>query len=133
MNKLKLSSKLHLVSALLILVAITIGVIGIIGIRKTNAGLETVYNDRVVPLKQLKAIADDYAVFIIDAANKCNAGIFTAEETLKGLTEASSRIQENWKAYMATFLTPEETQLAKEAEIMRSIADGSYAGAYAKK
>lgn len=127
MNKLKLSSKLHLVSAVLIAVAITIGVIGIIGIRKTNAGLETVYNDRVVPLKQLKAIADDYAVFIIDAANKCNAGIFTAEETLKGLTEASNRIQENWKAYMSTFLTPEESQLAKEAEKLYVPADSAVA------
>ena len=73
MKHLKLSTKLHLVSAVLIAVAITIGIIGIIGIRKTNAGLETVYNDRVVPLKQLKAIADDYAVFIIDAANKAAA------------------------------------------------------------
>jgi methyl-accepting chemotaxis protein len=125
MKQLKLSIKLHLVSAVLIVVAITIGVIGIVGIRKTNAGLETVYNDRVVPLKQLKAIADDYAVFIIDAANKANAGIFTAEETLKSLNEADSRIHENWKAYMATTLTTEEAALAKQAEQLYVPADAA--------
>jgi len=125
MKQLKLSTKLHLVSGVLIAVAITIGVIGIVGIRKTNHGLETVYNDRVVPLKQLKAIADDYAVFIIDAANKANAGIFTAEETLKSLNEADSRIHENWKSYMSTFLTPEESKLAKEAEQLYVPADAA--------
>lgn len=127
MKNLKLSTKLHLVGGILVAVAIIVGVVGIVGIRKTNAGLETVYNDRVVPLKQLKAIADDYAVFIIDAANKCNAGIFTAEETLKGLTEASSRIQSNWKDYMSTYLTPEEAKLAKEADALYLPADSAVA------
>ena len=40
-------------------VAIAIGVIGLRSLRETNLGLETVYNARVVPLQQLKAIADD--------------------------------------------------------------------------
>ena len=123
MNHLKLSTKLHFVIVSLIAVAITIGLIGIVGIRKTNAGLETVYNDRVVPLKQLKAIADDYAVAIIDAANKCNAGLFTAEETLKGLQTASANIKNNWQSYMATKLTEEEARLAKEANALFLPAD----------
>ena len=115
MKNIKLSTKLHAVSLILVAVAITIGVIGVVGIKKTNAGLETVYNDRVVPLKQLKAIADDYSVAIVEAANKCNAGIFTAEETLKGLETACANIKNNWKAYMATQLTVEEEKLSKEA------------------
>jgi methyl-accepting chemotaxis protein len=125
MKNLKLSTKLYLVGGLLVAVAITVGIIGIIGIRKTNAGLETVYNDRVVPLKQLKAIADDYAVFIIDAANKANAGIFTAEETLQSLNAANTRIHENWKAYLATTLTTEELVLAKQAEQLYVPADAA--------
>jgi methyl-accepting chemotaxis protein len=125
MKHLKLSTKLHLVSGLLIAVALAVGIIGINGIRKTNAGLETVYNDRVVPLKQLKAIADDYAVAIIDAANKANAGLFTAEETLKGLETASGNIKQNWKDYMATKLTPEEAKLAKEADALFISADAA--------
>lgn len=123
MKNLKLSIKLYLVGGILVAVAVIVGVLGIAGIRKTNAGLETVYNDRVVPLKQLKAIADDYAVAIIDAANKCNAGIFTAEETLKSLVDASGRIHDNWQAYMSTYLTPEESKLAKEAEKLYVPAD----------
>lgn len=118
-----LKSKLNLVSVILSVVAVVIGVIGINGIRQTNAGLQTVYNDRVVPLEQLKAIADDYAVAIIDAVNKANAGITTAEETLKGVVTASENIQKNWNAYMATQLTPEESKLAGEAKALFVPAD----------
>ena len=120
----KLTTKLYAVSGILVAVAVTIGAIGIVGIRKTNAGLETVYNDRVVPLKQLKAIADDYAVAIIDAANKANAGLFTAEETRKGLETASAAIKKNWKDYTATSLTSEESKLATEANASHHTTSG---------
>lgn len=125
MEQLKLSTKLYLIGGLMAAIAVTIGVIGIVGIRQTNAGLETVYNDRVVPLKQLKGIADDYAVAIIDAANKCNAGMLSAEETLQGLNAADARIHKGWEDYMATQLTTEESRLAKEAEGLFKSADAA--------
>jgi len=115
MKNLKLRTKLYLVSALLVAVAITVGLLGLRGIRQTNLGLETVYNDRVVPLKYLKAIADDYAIAMIDAVNKCNAGLMTAEQALEGIVSAQKSIQERWTTYMATTLTPEEAKLAAEA------------------
>ena len=92
------------------------GVSSISALNSTNAGLETVYNDRVVPLKGLKSIADDYAVFVIDAVNKANAGRITAEEAKEGIQQASQRIQKEWDAYMATTLTVEEEKLAGEAQ-----------------
>lgn len=119
----KLKTKLNIVSGILTLVAVAVGVVGITGIRQTNAGLETVYNDRVVPLKQLKAIADDYAVAIIDAVNKANAGLTTAEETLKGVETASENIRKNWSVYMATRLTAEESKLVQEAKSLFASAD----------
>ncbi len=125
MNNLKLATKLHLLTAALLALAVTVGVTELIGIRKTNRGLETVYRDRVVPLKQLKSIADDYAVFMIDAVNKANAGLFTAEDTLKGIQAADERIKKNWKDYMATTLTAEELRLAHQAEQLFGAADVS--------
>ena len=125
MNSLKLATKLYLFSAIQLVLTIVVGVTGLIAMHKANRGLTTVYNDRVVPLKQLKAIADDYAVFIIDAANKANAGLFSAEETRKDLAAADEDIQKNWKAYMATTLTPEEVQLAKQAESLFTAADAA--------
>ena len=66
-------------------------------------------------MQQLKNIADAYAVSVIDAVNKTNAGIMSAEEALKGVRDATLLIEQEWKAYMATTLTVEEEKLAHEA------------------
>ncbi len=115
MKRLKLCTKLYLVSALLLLVATAVGALGLRGIQQTNRGLETVYNDRVVPLDHLKHIADAYAVAIIDAVNKANAGLTDAPATIQSLRAAQSLILEKWQTYISTYLTPEESRLADEA------------------
>jgi methyl-accepting chemotaxis protein len=125
MRNLKFSTKLYLLTACLVFVAVAVGTIGIVGTRRTNQGLETVYNDRIIPLSQLKAIADDYAVAIIDAVNKANAGLVSSEETLKNLNAADKRIHETWKAYAATKLIDQEQKLAGEAEALFVAADKS--------
>ena len=43
------------------------GLIGVQSLKSVHNGLTTVYNDRVVPLRDLKLISDLYAVNIVDA------------------------------------------------------------------
>ncbi len=105
-------------SALLIL-----GLISIWAIKESNQGLKTVYEDRVIPLSSLKTIADDYAVHIIDAINKADAGLLNAEIAYKSITEAQTRIDTLWASFLQTHLTPREAQLAKEAETLFIPAD----------
>ena len=90
-----------------------------------NKGVNTIYNDRVVPLADLYYISTDYAVLIIDAVNKTNAGIMSAENAHSGILEAQARIEKNWQKYMATELTTEEAQLASEAASLFKQADQS--------
>ncbi len=47
---------------------------GLRGMRETVRGLETVYLDRVVPLRDLKTIADQYAVDVVNATRKARNG-----------------------------------------------------------
>ncbi len=108
---------------ILMLVATGIGLLGLRYLRETADGLETVYKDRVVPLQQLKTVSDDYAVFIIDAVNKTNAGLVTGHDALAGIRHARARIAENWRAYMSTTLTPEESRLASELKSLSTAAD----------
>jgi methyl-accepting chemotaxis protein len=121
----RLTIKLRLVAVLcfLCLLLLLFGTQGLLGMRATNDGLATVYNDRVVPLKQLKLIADAYAVSIIDAANKLNAGRMSAEEAARSVREASTLITQEWKAYMATTLTTDEARLVREAEALFDAAN----------
>ncbi|MGL5156117.1 MAG: MCP four helix bundle domain-containing protein, partial [Aeromonas veronii] len=55
---------------MLCLLLLAVGSLGLYNMQSSNTGLQRVYNDRVVPLKQLKTISDSYAVSIIDNLNK---------------------------------------------------------------
>lgn len=90
-----------------------------------NRGVSSIYNDRVVPLKDLKFISDDYAVLVVDAINKANAGQISPREALRQIEEAESNIETNWEHYTQTSLTPREKELVKEAE---SLFDGASQG-----
>ncbi|MGZ8159140.1 MAG: methyl-accepting chemotaxis protein [Methylobacter sp.] len=99
------------------------GVYSVSNLKTANQGLKTVYEDRVVPLKGLKAVADAYAVNVIDAINKTNAGLMNAEDALKGTQDAGRLIKKEWDAYMSTELTAEENTLAHEAENLFALAN----------
>ncbi|MBE7215678.1 methyl-accepting chemotaxis protein [Shewanella benthica] len=90
---------------------------------KIEAGVVSIYDDRVVPLEDLKIIGDDYAISVIDAINKANAGVFTARDASQALSNASRNINLKWDGYMATQLTDEESRLAKQAIQLFAPAD----------
>lgn len=115
-NNMKLGVKLGLGFLIPLIFLVVNGVQSIRSLQMGDERLETVYHDRVVPLRGLKVIADAYAVMVIDAVNKANAGLMSAEEALNGVKAANKNIVSEWNAYMATTLTQEEAKLAHEAE-----------------
>ncbi|WP_051304796.1 methyl-accepting chemotaxis protein [Chitinilyticum litopenaei] len=121
--QLTIKTRLIATIAFLALLLVGIGSLGIVSLGDSNAGLKSVYEDRVVPLKQLKTISDAYAVQVIDAVNKANAGVMDAQTALAEVRKASAAIDEEWRKYMATTLTPREQQLASEAATLFAQAD----------
>lgn len=115
----KVSIKQRIIYTVLFLsvLLLLMGGIGLYNLKQVNESLKTVHDDRVVPLKQLKLVADAYAVNIIDAMNKANAGMLNAEETSRNIKQAQTDIAREWGAYKATTLTPEEAKLAAESEL----------------
>ena len=116
LRNLRVGTRLGVAFAVLILFLLVNGAVGVHGLRLVQSGTDTIYNDRVVPLQQLKRIADAYAVNVIDTINKTNSGRMSAQDAVKSLAEAQTIIDTSWKSYMATTLTPEEERLAREAE-----------------
>lgn len=116
LGNLSIRSKLSLLVMIALMSMILIGLIGVLKLSEVNKGLETVYNDRVVPLDQLKRIADAYAVNIVDTAHKTRNGNVSYQDCEKSIHDAETIISTNWKAYRSTYLTPEETDLANEAQ-----------------
>ena len=86
---------------------------GLLALRATNNALQTVYLDRVVPLRDLKSISDDYAVYIVDATHKVRNGNVSWEEGAEAISTAQAAIAKTWSAYMATTLTREEAVIAE--------------------
>lgn len=83
-----------------------------------EAGAETIYEDRVVPLERLKSIADAYAIFVIDAVNKANVGMMSAEAALGGVRDARQNISREWEIYLSSDLSEREARLAQEARAL---------------
>lgn len=118
-----IKTKLICLLTMMSLLLITVGILGIYGIKTSNDGLLTVYNDRVVPLKQLKLVSDMYAVNIVDASHKIRNGNISRIEGEEHLKLAKMNIDKEWKAYTGTYLTQEERQLVSEIEPMLEKAD----------
>jgi methyl-accepting chemotaxis protein len=79
-----------------------------------NQGLQTVFNDRVVPLRDLKIVADMYAVNMVDTSHKVRNGNLPWSKGPPAVEEASARIKERWQAYMGTYMEGKEKKLADE-------------------
>ena len=108
--------KLTILSLVAILATLILGTKSIMDLKVFNQGLETVYHDRVVPLEQLKIIADEYAVNIVDTTHQTRNGNFDFEKCITNINSAESKIQKNWQAYMSTTLTKEEQVIANDAQ-----------------
>ncbi|MDO8700024.1 MAG: methyl-accepting chemotaxis protein [Rhodoferax sp.] len=123
----KISTRLMLLVGLMSALLIAVGGLGLRGISASNAALQTVYEDRTVALGQLAEIQRRMLTngFLIAAATldgtpevvaKNGAGV---EANIAGITKI-------WEAYMATQLTADEEQTAKQFAVARGrfVAEG---------
>ena len=96
---------------------------GLNALLEVKDGLKSVYDDRVVPLRDLKVISDSYAVSIVDASHKIRNGNTDWAEAVASVQNANVQISKNWQAYLATSLVPEEVRLVGEIKPLLLSAD----------
>jgi methyl-accepting chemotaxis protein len=125
----QLTIKTRLIGALsaLTVAMVAVGLSGWISQSIANRYMQSIISDRVVPLEQLKAVSDFYAVNIVDAANKARLGTLNPAAALKQVTDAKAGIKKNWDAYRATQMTPEEAALVAKATQALPAADAAVA------
>lgn len=111
LNNLTIKARLILVVGLMALLAVTLGILGLNGMKKANQGLLTVYADRTVPMGQLgeiksKLLGNRLAII--------NALVFKDERqiNIELVRKNIQDINRIWDEYMATTLTVEEQILA---------------------
>lgn len=124
-NRMKVAYRLALLASTLLVLLTLIGMLGINGMRSEHKAMETVYLDRVVPLKDLKLIADMYAVNIVDTIHKMRNGGLSFERGMRNIETAQQTIGEKWRAYLSTTLVNEEQTLVDELKPLLQSADSS--------
>lgn len=111
----RIGTRLTGVFLVLLICLMAVGAVGARALGHVFSGTQTMYQDRVVPLKQLKQIADAYAVNVIDTVNKANAGLITAQEAAASISGTLPAIDAAWRSYSSTQLTSQEAVLASQA------------------
>lgn len=120
-----IAQRIYLICGLLVAAMLGMGALGVLNLRDGMHNLQTVYQDRVVPLDQLKAISDAYAIDIVDNTHKVRDGSVDFPQALKNVERAQASIQAAWKAYRETYLTEEEKKLAAEAQARMQAGDAA--------
>jgi len=111
-----IKGKLLLLLAAMGLVTVVIAMYGTSGMKGCNSNFKDVYDNRIIPLNQLKAVADMYAVNIVDTCHKSRNGNLTPKEAIANIKQAQETIKKEWSAYTATALTPDEEKLVNQAK-----------------
>lgn len=120
--------KLIGLTAILILLLAMTGIIGIAGVRRSNAKLETVYKDRLVPISQLSSIQDDSKSILVNILlslmhdpqsefHKLHKHSISLH--LDKIAELREHSEKMLQEYLATYLTPEEKVLSDKLLVSR--------------
>ncbi|MBX3235720.1 MAG: methyl-accepting chemotaxis protein [Nitrospiraceae bacterium] len=107
--------KLLLLVGIAALLLLLVGGIGLYNQQTVLGALQGVYHDRVVPLRDLKRIADAYAVDIVDTTHKVRNHGLSWSEGRDHVRQARESIAQTWHAYLATTLVEEERLFADRA------------------
>ncbi|MFD0668622.1 HAMP domain-containing methyl-accepting chemotaxis protein [Ramlibacter sp. MAHUQ-53] len=124
LRHLRVRTRLMALVAFLSLIAVVIGVNGARSMGAAVDGFRSVYELRIVPIRDLKVIADMYAVNIVDATHKVRNGNFSWDEGRKSVADAERQIGEKWAAFLSHDLVEAERQLVAEIEPMLKVAQG---------
>ncbi len=116
LQDLKISTRLGLGFSVLILLVILMAGFGLAKVKAANYSTQTLYEDRVVPLKQLKVVSDMYNINILYATIKTAAGLLAPKDALTDMEAANDKIRTQWTAYKATYLIEDEKRAVAQAE-----------------
>jgi methyl-accepting chemotaxis protein len=123
MQQLTIRARLLILVGAMLLACLVIGLTGLNAQQRSVAGLNTVYLDRVVPLRDLKLIADLYAVKIVDTTHKTRSGMLTYGQARDDVRNARGEIRRLWGDFMSTKLIEAERRVATHLEGLMKAAD----------
>ncbi len=120
---LTIKARLLLALGALSVLLLTCAGAGWVAVTTSDASLRAVYEQRVVPLRELKIVADLYAVKIVDASHKSRNGNIPAAEGRQAVEAARRGIAEGWRRYKDGIADATERKQAEAAGALMQEAD----------
>jgi methyl-accepting chemotaxis protein len=119
--KMTLKARLLAIIALMTVLIIAVGIVGLFGMNFSNASLKTVYEDRTVALEQVSRIdrllLRSRFLMTMSLTEATPEKMKKASENLLADQQAIDKV---WADYVATYLTPDEKILADKFALLRS-------------
>lgn len=125
MKNIKISTKLYFLVIIMAIIMAGMGINNIFNLSKIEQEVETMYNDRVLPLMYLKLVSDMMAIDVVHATNKMNNNHMKWSEGYRSINKALDNIDLHWSAYIKTKMEGDELELKNEAEILLDQAKSS--------
>lgn len=122
-NNLTIKFKLLILVLVSLFSLIVVGTAGIFELKQVNSGLEEVYNERLLPIEQLKEVSDAYAVNIANATYQTINGNFDFDNCLLNIKSAEQKISEHWAEYRQVAVNEKEDEIAKSIEKLMTRGD----------
>ncbi|HSY75389.1 MAG TPA: SpoIIE family protein phosphatase [Bacteroidia bacterium] len=127
LDKFKVSTKLIFLVVILCSLIITIGAYGLFSLNTMNNTTQDIYVNRITPMEQLINIRYAYARNIVFTLQELKDNSVPLAKAQERMNKADTDIVRYWQAYKLTYLTPEEAELAKSAEVVMHRADSAIA------
>ena len=111
---------------MMVLIGVFITAVFATGIYVAEVGddaINDLYNERLVPILQIKSISDSYSEALITTVSKSGDNVITWEEGRRRTSEAQKKIASQWKAYLGTDISPAERQVLAEIRPLMIRAD----------
>ncbi|ESU20317.1 signal transduction histidine kinase [Flavobacterium enshiense DK69] len=106
-NKARSSMELTFLVFIMSCFIVGVGVYGFIQIGILNRNSQELFEDRLIPMNQLGDVRY-YNSVILSTAHRASKKQITFDVALAKVKQAQDSVNTNWKAYVQTYLTPEE-------------------------
>lgn len=124
LKNIKIGAMLYILIGVLLTLLVTIGILSLRGLGRTSDNLETIYNDRLIPiilLSEINSLRQDSIQQLLQAqfhdpqlqVSKLHEADHPVTKHLDEVMANKEKSDKLWEQYMATYLTPEEKELAE--------------------
>ena len=117
-NNLKISTRLVMGFGVLVGMVALVALVGMLVARSTSNSINTIYNNRLVPIALLKQVNDNYVSVVLDASNKVSLGLLEPGKAIGQVKEGSAKASEAWKAYSESAASDEEKKIVTEVNAL---------------